>query len=355
MRKSIPGLAALLGLQLALAVGLSMAGPNETASRPAAPLLDTSQEQIDRITIADGESTSVTLHRDGGRWVVDERDGFPADQAKVSALLDTLSGLKTGTPIATSEAARQRFKVSETHFERRLALGSSGDTLATLWFGTTPSMGQLHVRRQGEAAIHSVALERHALATQPRDWIDHGVLQRPADQVVSLATKALTLTRMTSNGSPAHGQDDSGTGTDTTGQGTAPKSASGVKWKATPLSEQQTLDQDKANELVRQISGLRVRDLVMEKVNLEKPLLTLDMTVKGEDGTKEKTLTYRIGQRPGQDVYMLQVSSRPKDTFTVASSLGDSLLELASQKRLLKQPAQASATTDGRDSTTQDS
>ena len=144
-------LAAVLGLQLVLALVLWAGGPDYNAFKAKEPLLAFDPAKVDRIEIAEGSANSVALVKEDGKWVIPSSAGFPADAAKVSGLLTKLAGLKKGWPVATSAEAAKRFKVSDDAFERRVVLKSGGGTLGELLLGTSPNFKSVSVRAGGDA------------------------------------------------------------------------------------------------------------------------------------------------------------------------------------------------------------
>ena len=94
-------LTALLLLQLLLLLVISApwsAGDRATGPRNLLPELDA--DEASRIEIGQGDSR-LTLLREADQWVVEQADGYPADDAKVDRLLDDLRGVEVRRPVVT--------------------------------------------------------------------------------------------------------------------------------------------------------------------------------------------------------------------------------------------------------------
>ena len=188
-------LAAVLGLQLVLALVLWAGGPDYNAFKAKEPLLAFDSAKVDRIEIAEGSANSVALVKEDGKWVIPSSAGFPADGAKVSGLLTKLEGLKKGWPVATSAEAAKRFKVSDDAFERRVVLKSGGGTLGELLLGTSPNFKSVSVRAGGDSNVYSVAFAAYEAGARGDEWQDRGLLNIAQDQIASIAIGDVLLER----------------------------------------------------------------------------------------------------------------------------------------------------------------
>ena len=188
-------LAAVLGLQLVLALVLWAGGPDYNAFKAKEPVLAFDPAKVDRIEIAEGSANSVALVKEDGKWVIPSSAGFPADAAKVSGLLTKLAGLKKGWPVATSAEAAKRFKVSDDAFERRVVLKSGGGTLGELLLGTSPNFKSVSVRAGGDAHVYSVAFATYEAGARGDEWQDRSLLNIPQDQIASIAIGDVLLER----------------------------------------------------------------------------------------------------------------------------------------------------------------
>src|SRR3546814_3110692 len=116
--------------------GLSLSSGGLAGQPPGTPLLAFGADAVERLTISDGEGESVALARKDDGWVLPQAGDFPADSAKVDALLTRLAEVEQGPPVATSDAAPARLRVAEDAFERKLVLEQTGGDPATVYLGT---------------------------------------------------------------------------------------------------------------------------------------------------------------------------------------------------------------------------
>jgi hypothetical protein len=188
-------LAAVLGLQLVLALVLWAGGPDYNAFKAKEPVLAFDPAKVDRIEIAEGSANAVALVKEDGKWVIPSSAGFPADAAKVSGLLAKLAGLKKGWPVATSAEAAKRFKVSDDAFERRVVLKSGGGTLGELLLGASPNFKSVSVRAGGDANVYSVAFATYEAGARGDEWQDRSLLNIQQDQIASIAIGDVLLER----------------------------------------------------------------------------------------------------------------------------------------------------------------
>ncbi|MFW5785720.1 MAG: DUF4340 domain-containing protein [bacterium] len=99
---------------------------------------------------ADGRT--VTIRRDGeGEWSV-QLDGafFPARESRVTALLDTLRGLRTVRTVTNNPDLYGDFEIGEGTADRVSVTSLDGDVLATAYFGKPAVQGDRTYARSAE-------------------------------------------------------------------------------------------------------------------------------------------------------------------------------------------------------------
>ncbi|HEX5513261.1 MAG TPA: DUF4340 domain-containing protein [Gammaproteobacteria bacterium] len=322
MAKTIRVLALLLGGQLLAALGLSFTASDLAARPAAAPLLALDSAKVDRLVLTGSDGDSITLAKTSDGWRLSDQSGFPADGAKVDGLLARLTTLKHGPAVATSSAARPRFKVDDSSFERRIELAAGEQTLATLYLGTSPALRQTHARRAGDDAIYAVELASHDAPVTAEDWQDKGVLQFPATEVTAIRLPDLTLQRVPQ-------QVD----------GNAGEALTTLIWQATP---EQPLDQAAADTLTGKLANLRIGSVLGREAKaeyrLDQPLLTL--TVERQDTEARE---YRLAKLADESGYVLKVSNRP-EYFRLPSYTGDGLVEATAREGLRAKPSEEADT-----------
>src|SRR5262245_25285155 len=144
MKRPIFIFGGLLAVQLGVAAALSMNGSSHAAFKAQEPLLAFDPGKIGRVEIDENGANPVTLAKREGHWTVASMSGFPANDEEVQDLLKKLAALKKGWPVATSNEARQRFKVTDAAHERRIVLKEEDKTVGEVLLGSSPSFRQTH-------------------------------------------------------------------------------------------------------------------------------------------------------------------------------------------------------------------
>ena len=142
MRRKLVVLSGILALQAAIAIGLALSRPDYGAFEASEPLVAFDAEAVREIAIDEGGGETVVLRRHEDGWRLPALHDFPASEEKVSDLLERLSGLRKGLPVAVSGSAPKRFKLTEAEHERRIVLRGDDQTLGEVIFGTSPTYRQ---------------------------------------------------------------------------------------------------------------------------------------------------------------------------------------------------------------------
>jgi hypothetical protein len=177
MRSASPALFVVLLLQLGILATLYWPAPEQGVQPGSEALLPATLSQLDEWQISDNEGRSVALLRAAGGWVLPDLGGLPADSDKVNTALAQLGAIRSEWPIATSEAAQQRFAVAPYLFERKLTWIREGKSLATLYLGTAPGFRRVHARNAEQAAVYSITFNAFDVPANPNDWLDKTLLQ----------------------------------------------------------------------------------------------------------------------------------------------------------------------------------
>jgi Domain of unknown function (DUF4340) len=350
VKKTISLLGALLVAQLLLAFGLSFTGPHLSARATDKPLLSLGGSQVDRITIEGPDQAKVVLAKVGTTWQLPEEGGFPADKARTESLLKTLEGLKEGMPVATTSDALARFKVADDRFERRVTLASGGKTLATLYFGTSPSMREIHARRSGQGDVYSVAFATYQVPAKAGDWEDKAVLQIPKEDIEAIDVAGLHITRVPPPPAPAPaaakaattvaanaGAAPAASTTTATATGTVPPATAQPEWQAIGLAKGQALNTEAADKLADLLAELRIGSVLGKAANpaygVDKPVL--DVTLVEHGGRK---IEYVLGKAKDGKSYTLKASTRD-EYFGMPAYTAEPLLDASKRDKLLAAPA----------------
>lgn len=321
MTKTMKGLAGLLVLQAALAVGMNLNARDLAPPAAGGPWLDLDTAAIDRLRIEAAAEQPVELVRRDGQWIVPAAGDFPADAGRVSQLLDRIAGLRAGSPIATSPSAQARFKVAPDAFERKLVLARGDAAAATLYLGTAQGARRVPARLDGSDRIHEVALPAYDIAARSDDWLDKAIAAVPDAEVEAVELGDLRLTRQPAIPDAA----EAVTGT-----------PAASTWQASGLADGETLKPEAATALVRQLASLRIdRVLGAEPpadAVLDPPALAA--TVVRKDGRR---IEYRLAKR-GQDDWLMKTSARP-EYFALPGWAVTPLLEASRRETLVARGA----------------
>ncbi|MBX3629653.1 MAG: DUF4340 domain-containing protein [Nitrosomonas sp.] len=296
MKKWIMVLGGLLAFQLVLVTVVNLSGDDYGAFRAEEKLLAFNVETIDRLKVESGDQY-VTLEKQDGRWILPETWNYPADTDAVTRLLNTLSALNKGWPVATTSGAAERFKVAKDDFERKIAFLTGNQEQATLYIGTSPGFRKAHVRLNGDDHIFAVTLESWKVSAQADDWLKKDRLLINAPDIDRLAMADVVLTR------------------------------SDMTLQPDDLSEQEKPDTAAISNLIHQIAGLQIQSILgiedSEDYQLNKPVLEIDVTLKNGD-----VFNYRFSKPDAEsDYYILKRSDLPY-YFTVAEFSVDALREI---------------------------
>lgn len=178
-------LIAALALQLVVAGGIYIASQPPAADDIRAPLLASDVNEIDQVTIVDEDGKQAVLSKSANQWRLPDYHGLPANSVKVKNTLDALTASKSGWPVATTESGHERFKVLDDEFHKKLILDNAGDTVQTLYLGTSPGYRQVHVRRADEDDVFAVKLNSYEFSSDHEQWLDKSLLQ-PQGEIKNL-------------------------------------------------------------------------------------------------------------------------------------------------------------------------
>ena len=188
-------LAGVLALQVVLAFVLSLGGSDYAAFKASQPLLAFDKDKVDQIAIDESAANSVTLKKEGGKWIIPSMAGFPANQDQVNGLIGKLAAFKKGWPVATTSDAAARFKVTEKDHERRIILKSGDKQVAELLLGTSPTYREVHARAGGDDAVYGIAMAAYDAGARGEEWMNRDYLEVPQDKVASISIGDVVLDR----------------------------------------------------------------------------------------------------------------------------------------------------------------
>lgn len=220
----------VLIVQLAAAALLSTSNKQATFAG-GKPIFDLAQDDINSIAIDNGDE-SIDLKKQDGGWQIQHELALPADPALISTLLSSLTGLKTGLPVASSVNAREQMEVADDNYQRKLVV--NGEEANTYLLGTSPGLRKSHLRPQDSDDIFSSSLPVSDMPTTINQWLDKSLLAM--NDIEQITSDAISFKRV-------------GSGDD-------------VSWEAQPNEDKSTvLDEEKLKTSVTALENLRVSGL----------------------------------------------------------------------------------------------
>jgi hypothetical protein len=322
MQKWIKLLSGLLLVQLLLALVVNLSSEEHGAYQAKDKLLSFDPQSVDRLQI-ESDGKQVSLQKQDGHWLLPDVGHFPADQASVKRLLDSLAGLKQGWPVATTGSAEWRFKVADDQFNTRITLLQGEQPLARLYVGTSPGFRKVHVRPEGAEAVFSVAFNSWEAGAKADDWIDKEILKLDPGTVEEVELPDLTLQRK-ENG-----------------------------LQVAKLTDQEQTDPEAVSDLIGRLTGLRIQSVLGTQARPEYRLDSPDLELKLVRQQGEP-LDYRFAKPEGENNYVLKRSDLDY-YFKVPEFSVKPILETDRQKLVqseIKKPAEETAPAESHQDTT---
>jgi hypothetical protein len=240
-------------------------------------LLNLQLDSLDRIVVEQPEGRTLVLEKQDGIWVLPDYFGFPASVGKITRTFGKLFDTKIGWPVATTDAAESRFKVSADQFERKLVF-SSAKVTETLYLGTSPGFKKIHVRMDGSNTIYGIMFSAYQAGTKAREWADQKFLHLPRGQIEGIELGDLVLRR-----------------------------ADG-KFTVEGISDAEMVVEGKIANLLADVSTLGFLEVLgkeeVPSFHLESP--EFDFFIRSKSGER---IQYRYGRLDEKDQYVLKASN----------------------------------------------
>ena len=310
MIRHIPALLGILLLQVLLIGLLSLSASDDDG---AERFLTFDPAAVTELTISDAAGGSVILSRADAGWQLaagSSAVALPADDGKISAVLESLTEGTATWPVATSANSQERFQVTAEDHQRQLRIASAEGPLAEIYLGTSPGFRRVHARAADEEAVFSIDFAVHEVPTDPSDWLDKKLLQTEAINRISSVDGRL-LTR------------------DSSGEG----------W----LLDGRPADTEAADRFVERVGKLTVLGLYQGTEEAQSTLGDA-RTIVFEDGRGSARLTFRHDEEA--DEYQL-TTDRLEGRFIVASYLAEQILIDGDDLLPAVEPPAAAVETDG--------
>lgn len=177
MKQLINALLAIFVIQVAMVAGLywPSAGLMEVLNNDQ--LVPFNPESLDEIHVGDDKGNEAVLVKAGNHWILPDLSGLTISPELIEGLLDRVIRSKTGWPVASSVAARQRFSLTDYNFQRRLTLIGNGELLGTIYLGTSPGFRRVHAKNSVQDAIFEISYNSVDASAIDSDWLDKRTLQ----------------------------------------------------------------------------------------------------------------------------------------------------------------------------------
>lgn len=172
-------LCVLFALQCVVFAGFAFYESGQTVAEPR-KLIDIDFSLIDGFETRSSQRFSK-LKKVNGQWLVSNYENLPADQELLERFFNDLKSMEVLWPVASSELAAERFKVTEARATNTLTFYQGDTVLATLYKGTTAEWRTVHVRMNDDAEIYTIPIELHRFNSTPIDWFDKKLLAVKGD------------------------------------------------------------------------------------------------------------------------------------------------------------------------------
>ena len=186
--------AALIVLGALAFVGQRARSPAATpAGGPIMPGLQAALNDIDRVTIKKaGGETVATVEKHAGGWTVAEKDGYPADVAKLRQNLRALAEAKIIETKTANPAFYDKLGVVDVADAKATGLAitvaASGKDLGTLILGDAKGTKQRYARRANDAQSYLIDRDP-SLPKAAGQWLDGGIVDVRGNRVKQVTIK----------------------------------------------------------------------------------------------------------------------------------------------------------------------
>ena len=177
MKLLINTLLAIFFIQCAMAASLYWPDAGLIQALNTEQLIPFEPYLVDEVHIGDDRGNEAVLVKGGGVWILPDLAGLRVSPELIEKLQQDVFDAKTSWPVATSEAARQRFALTAYNFQRRLTLIGNGELLGTVYLGRSPGFRKVYARNSTQDAIYSIGFSGFEASAIDSDWLDKRTLQ----------------------------------------------------------------------------------------------------------------------------------------------------------------------------------
>ncbi len=175
MNRLATTLALVLAAQLLLTAAFFWPRENPGESEARTALLQLSPADIDRIVVSSA-TDSLLLMQQGEDWIMPDYHRLPVQQGRLERVREELPGLARGWPVASSDAAVERFQVAPGNYQRKIEFFAGENSAGELFIGTSPGFRKVHIRPVGEEAVYAVEFNAFELPAAAGEWLEKTLL-----------------------------------------------------------------------------------------------------------------------------------------------------------------------------------
>ncbi|MDD5459204.1 MAG: DUF4340 domain-containing protein [Phycisphaerae bacterium] len=183
---TILGIMAVLAVLAAVSVN-RMGDTTQAAAAADSPLIQgLDPSQIAAITIGTGDNT-VTLKRSGSRFVVTNKDNYPADTAQINDLITKILDIRTVEKITDNPENFADLGVADAGVQNKVVFeDAKADALTGVIVGKRTDSGGSYVKDVKSNDVY-VSKESPWLRTSAMDYIDAQLVNVNKDDILSVA------------------------------------------------------------------------------------------------------------------------------------------------------------------------
>jgi hypothetical protein len=278
-------LAAVLAIQILL-IGVVF-WPRQTAVGAGEPIFpDLETEDIVALTITDPDGNQIELRKEGEAWVLPDAEGFPAEEEKITPVLEQITSLTSSRLVTRTPGSHKRLQVAADDFVRRFDFETADGAQRAVLMGSAPQYGATHFRVEGQDKTYLTAdFSTWDTRADAAAWIDttYVALEEAEVQRMTLdnASGSLTFTR---------DEDDN--------------------WTMEGLGVDETLDQAKVDSVLRKAASITMKSPLGKEEQPEYGMDRPNAVVELE--TAEATITIHVGALdPEDETYVVGSSESP--------------------------------------------
>ena len=264
MSKNIIMLSGLLVLQLVITGILFSTESSIQGNNDIKPLVNLNNSELNKVKIIDGDK-ELTLTKLVDKWQLEDYPELELQDNKVRSITNELATIQVSWPVTSTPSSHERFKVTDSNFEKQVTFTGNGGNHQTLYLGKTPSYKQLYARNVEQNDVFSIEYSGYQVSADVGDWLDKSQLS--VDNISKIKHSVINLEKKEES------------------------------WQLAPpssLGEQQALDTSSIEEFVNQLNSLSISDIA--------------------DGVIEPTNTLTISDDKGNQ-YVYSFASNEKSYF----------------------------------------